>query len=150
MCGRLESSDSVLVPPSRLASTNSFGISTTTSTVLRTTKGDVPGFTLDCMGLWGMQDVRLAILPVTRAGSSPALPVVCNMHGRDDGRKDHGRVVRTSGRRGICRRDHARRRSPAHSESRDYVLRAALLRAPGRRPRSSGQKMDLWSWLRAR
>ena len=28
------------------------------------------------------------------------------------------------------------------SESRDYVLRAALPRAPGRRPRSSGRQMD--------
>jgi hypothetical protein len=99
------------------------------------------------MGLWEGQDVRLAILTATRAGSSPALPIVFTMLDRDDGREDHGRVVRTSGRRGICRRDHARRRSPAHFESRDYVLRAALPRAPGRRPRSSGQKMDLWSSL---
>ena len=69
---------------------------------------------MDRMGLWEVQDVLLAILTATRGGSSAALPVVCNMLDRDDGREDHGRVVRASGRRGICRRDHARRRSPAH------------------------------------
>ncbi len=113
-------------------------------------KGSVPFFILGRMGLWEVQDVRLAILTATRAGSRPALPVVRNMLDRDDGREVHGRVVRTSGRRGICRRDHARRRSPAHFESRDYVLRVALPRALGRRPRSSGQKMDVWSLLHAR
>jgi hypothetical protein len=99
--------------------------------------------------LGGVRDVLMAILTATRAGSCPALPVVCNMVNRHDGREDHSRVVRTSGRRGLCRRDHARRRSPAHFESTDCVLRAALPRAPGRRPRSSGQKMDLWSLLHA-
>ena len=79
-------------------------------------KGNVPFFILGHMGLWEVQDVLLAILTATRDGSSPALLVVCNMLDRDDGREDHGRVVRTSasGRRQICRRDHARRRSPAH------------------------------------
>jgi hypothetical protein len=113
------------VPPSRLASTESFGCgvlcpirrgapSTTTSTVLRTIKGNVPFFTLERMGLWAVRDVRLDILPATPAGSSPALPVACSTFDRHDGREDHGRVVRTSGRRGLCRRDHARRGSPAH------------------------------------
>jgi hypothetical protein len=56
----------------------------------------------------GLQDALLAILPATRAGSGPALPVVCNMLDRDDGREANGR--------GLCRRDHARRRSPAHDK----------------------------------
>ena len=64
----------------------------------------------------GMRDVLMVILTATCAGSSPALPVICNVLDRHDGREGHGRVVRTSGRRGICRRDHARRRSPAHFE----------------------------------
>jgi hypothetical protein len=62
----------------------------------------------------GVRDVLMAILTETREGSSPALHVVCNMLDRHDGREGHGRVVRISGRRGLCRRDNARRGSPAH------------------------------------
>jgi hypothetical protein len=64
--------------------------------------------------LGGMRDLLMAILTATRAGSSPALPAVCNLVNRHDGREDHGRVVRTSGRRGLCRRGYARRGSPVH------------------------------------
>ena len=65
----------------------------------------------------GVRDVLLAVLPETRAGSSPALRVACNMLDREDGREDHGRAARTRGRRGLSGRDHpcAARGSPAHS-----------------------------------
>jgi hypothetical protein len=67
-------------------------------------------------GAWEMRDVLLAIHPATRAGSGPALPVVCNMLDRHDGREDDGRAARTRGRLGLCHRDHpcAARSSPAH------------------------------------
>jgi hypothetical protein len=63
-----------------------------------------------------VRDVLLAIFPVMRTGSSPAIPVVGNMVDRHDGREDDGRAARTRGRRGLCRRDHPRaaRSSPAH------------------------------------
>jgi hypothetical protein len=84
-------------------------LATTTSTVLRT-KRSVPS-RISHSSAWGAREVRdalLALFPVTCTGSSPALPVVCNMVDRHDGREDDGRAARIRGRRGLCRRDHPR------------------------------------------
>jgi hypothetical protein len=108
---------------SGLARVGSFGCEELASTVLRIKSSAShfrperigrPTLQTGTHGPRGVRDVLLAILPVTRVGSSPALPVVCNMFDRHEGREDEGRVARTSGRRELCRRDHARRGSPDH------------------------------------
>jgi hypothetical protein len=84
----------------------------TPSTVLRTTKGNVPFFHIQTHGAQEARDSLILIFPVMCAGSSPA---VRNMVDRQDGREDQGRAPRR-GRRGLCRRDSpgAARDSPAH------------------------------------
>jgi hypothetical protein len=90
-------------------------LATTTSTLLHS-KRSVPLFAVERSH--GAREVRdvLALFPVTCTVSGPAIPVVCNMVDRHNGREDVGRAARTRGRRGLCRRDHPRaaRGSPAH------------------------------------